>query len=362
MFLKYEDIENVQLDHTSKCNLLCPQCARVSNGSVNPVVPITELTMSDYESIFTEKFCKQIKHVLHCGNYGDAIVSNTLVPSLEYLKSNGIEKITIITNGSARNINWWKNLTTILTGKKDKIVFSIDGLKDTNHLYRVNSNFEKIIENAKAFINAGGNARWDYLVFKHNEHQIEDAMKLAKQLGFKEFNVKKTARFINESNYKTGSSANLNKQLSTPINKKMQSNSINDFENIIEKYGTWTNYINLTSISCKYQKRKEIFIDFEARLWPCCWTAAPMFFVEKNNSQTRQIQKLFDQYGKNFNSLRHHSLSDVLNHSWFKNDLSKSWLGSTEDMIPKLITCGRTCGLKYEFSGGDNSNKEIHIL
>ena len=39
----------------------------------------------------------------------------------------------------------------------------------------------------KSFINAGGSIPWEYLVFKHNQHQVEDAKKLAKELGFQEF-------------------------------------------------------------------------------------------------------------------------------------------------------------------------------
>ena len=67
-----------------------------------------------------------------------------------------------------------KNLASIMR-KPDKVIFAIDGLEDTNHLYRVNTNFNKIMENAKAFINAGGIARWDFIAFAHNEHQIEEA-------------------------------------------------------------------------------------------------------------------------------------------------------------------------------------------
>ena len=53
---------------------------------------------------------------------------------------------------------------------KVKVTFGIDGLQDTNHLYRISTNFDKIIKNAKAFIDAGGFAKWHMLVFEHNEH------------------------------------------------------------------------------------------------------------------------------------------------------------------------------------------------
>ena len=63
--------------------------------------------------------------------------------------------------------------------------FSIDGLKNTNELYRRKLEWEKLMRNASAFIEAGGVAYWDMLVFKHNEHQIEEVRQLAKNMGFK---------------------------------------------------------------------------------------------------------------------------------------------------------------------------------
>ena len=51
------------------------------------------------------------------------------------------------------------------------------------------------MQSAQAFINAGGRAEWDFLVFRHNEHQVESARKLAKEMGFAKFYVRKTGRF-----------------------------------------------------------------------------------------------------------------------------------------------------------------------
>ena len=39
----------------------------------------------------------------------------------------------------------------------------------------------------RAFINAGGRARWDFLIFAHNEHQVDEAEALATKWGFKSF-------------------------------------------------------------------------------------------------------------------------------------------------------------------------------
>jgi len=47
MYLTYDDITTVHIEHTSKCNLLCPQCARVVDGKVNPNLVLDELKLKD---------------------------------------------------------------------------------------------------------------------------------------------------------------------------------------------------------------------------------------------------------------------------------------------------------------------------
>ena len=104
-YLDLSEITRIHFEHTSKCNLLCPQCARTTvEGTVNPVMPIDELSIDDYKKILTPSFAKQIEHVFWCGNYGDSIASNNFLECLEFVKSTGIPSISIVTNGSASRI------------------------------------------------------------------------------------------------------------------------------------------------------------------------------------------------------------------------------------------------------------------
>ena len=77
----------------------------------------------------------------------------------------------------------------------DYDVFSIDGLEDTNHIYRVGVQFKKIMENAKAYIDTGASAHWDMLVFDHNKHQVDECRQLADTMGFTWFRSKETDRW-----------------------------------------------------------------------------------------------------------------------------------------------------------------------
>lgn len=90
--------------------------------------------------------------------------------------------------------DWWKRLAKSI--KNGYVIFGIDGIGKTNSIYRIGTEYDKVIENAKAFIKTGGKAKWDFIAFKHNENEIEQAKILSYQFGFSEFQVKKTSRFL----------------------------------------------------------------------------------------------------------------------------------------------------------------------
>lgn len=333
-YLEIKDVKVLNIEHTNMCNLQCPQCARMVNGKINKNLQAREMFPDEYERIIPPELCKQLDHIFFCGNYGDACCSINFLKCVKYLRNNKVP-LTIYTNGSMRGTTWWTHLAWMLDNKC-KVVFSIDGLKDTNGIYRVNSHYYKIMQNAQAFINAGGIARWDFLVFDHNHHQIEECKKLASDMGFKIFNEKKTKRFIDNQNYKTNKGGG-------------------QFGSIVDRYGSWSNYVDQTEIECKYQTSKTLYIDHQLFLWPCCWVGAPLFF-EGDNIQKNQLFKLLSQYEPGFNSLDEYSIEEILEHPWFKNDLENSWNCTME--TGKLMTCGRTCGQEYKFSSGDKVNKK----
>ena len=52
------------------------------------------------------------------------------------------------------------------------------------------------MNNARAFIEAGGRAHWDMLVFDYNQHQIDQCRTLASDMGFKFFRTKASSRGV----------------------------------------------------------------------------------------------------------------------------------------------------------------------
>lgn len=145
----------------------------------------------------------KIRHLNFCGAYGDPIYHPRLHEIIARIHRDFPHvDFAIETNGSHRSEDWWRDLGKVLE-PRDTVIFSIDGLRDTNHLYRVNTNWDSIMTGVKtlrAFHT--GAMDWKWILFRHNQHQGEEAYRLSKNLGFNRFILVKSGRY-DDSNFPT---------------------------------------------------------------------------------------------------------------------------------------------------------------
>jgi sulfatase maturation enzyme AslB (radical SAM superfamily) len=294
---------------------MCPR--RINGGLLNPFIELTEITLEQFKDWFSADFIKQLNHVSMCGNLGDPIVAKDTLEIFKYLRDNNdILSLVMHTNGSARTIDWFEKLAEL----KVRVVFGIDGLEDTHKLYRVDTDWHKIIDNAKAFINAGGNAEWHMLVFQHNEHQVDDCKALSQTLGFRDFYVKHTSRF------KDGKFHVLDEQGKTTsiLYPTSKSNSM------ISKALT-AERDTLPVISCKSKKDSQIYVSANGTVTPCCWidmqSMPPM--------QESRIQYL-DTIGY-WTNLNNQTLSEIFDSGYFEK-IEQSW------STCGIKECSKQCG------------------
>jgi hypothetical protein len=189
-----ETVRVLHLEPTDVCQAACPLCARETDTAFNKNVQHI-LTVDDITRILGEQVVYRLDKMFMCGNYGDPAASHETLSIFEYFRTvNSSITLGMNTNGGLQNSAWWTRLAGILHKPTDYVVFSIDGLEDTNHIYRRDVNWSRVMQNANAFIQAGGNAHWDMLVYAHNEHQVDACEDLAKQMGFKWFRAKVSKR------------------------------------------------------------------------------------------------------------------------------------------------------------------------
>lgn len=384
MLYTYNEIRTVHLEITDKCNAACPMCARnINGGEDNPQLPNTELTLEDVQKIFTPNFIQQLDRLYMCGNYGDPVAAKDTLEVFDYFRQHNPNiTLSMHTNASLKKPDWWQRLAKVI-GTKGYVIFSIDGLEDTNHLYRQNTVWEKIMENAKAFIEAGGRARWDYIVFAHNEHQVESAEQLAKEMGFERFQFKKSARFFSNASGVTKEmhqSANRKGMTTTllqaPQNPKYRNSALAELSKIAKskeevvnflpskqkdlEYKTYPQtfyadpdkkkpmerYWDEVPIKCKVAEEKSLYISAEGIVQPCCWTAGQMY-VWYWRVKGGQIWKLIDQIGKDNLNAKNFSLESIVNGKYMQDLIPNSW-NKTSCADGKLAICAKTCGTKYD--------------
>jgi len=253
------DIKNVKVLHlepTSLCNAACPQCARYTEdgNTINPNIKISSLPLSTIKARLSVDFIQQLDKMFMCGTYGDPAAHKQTLEIYNYFREiNPNITLGMNTNGSLRTQMFWNELGKVLNSERDYCVFSIDGLSDTNHIYRRNTNFTKIMESCRAFIDSGGRAHWDMLVFKHNEHQVDECKQLAKDMGFVAFRAKVSKRFT-----------------SRPVLG-------------LEPPEIYNPELSRGNVSCHALNEKSIYMDYRGNLLPCCWLAAEKYTINDFN-------------------------------------------------------------------------------
>ncbi len=353
---RYDDLRIVHLELTHRCNAACPMCARnVYGGAINPDMPLSELSLADIKAILLPDLIGRLKRIYACGNYGDPIVARDCIEVFRYLREHGPDlNLDLHTNGSARRPEWWRELAGIMKSGPHYLRFGIDGLEDTNHLYRRGTDWKTVMRSARTFIEAGGRAEWDFLVFGHNEHQVEEARKLAEDMGFMEFFVRKTGRFLDAGELETSDQyrvedrkGNFEYFLEQPSNPDYLNPAYGNLELVNQRYGEYETYLDEVEIDCKVAGRKgKMYLSAQGYALPCCWLGA--VFSESSTAERRQFADLLKAYGGIAAvDARKHGLRAVVEGPLFQQAIPASWDRSSI-AAGKLAICARTCGKEYD--------------
>lgn len=189
------NIQTLHIETTTVCNAACPQCAREQREFHDDRRDRHHLSMQQLLDKFGQDFLRRLRHLQICGVFGDPAAGQHTMDIVQWFRRhNPFAAMSIHSNGGLRTASWWTDLAALLRHPRDHVTFSIDGLEDTNHLYRRQVQWSVLMTNVRAFLAAGGPAHWDMLAFAHNEHQIEQCESLARDLGFKYFRVKVSRR------------------------------------------------------------------------------------------------------------------------------------------------------------------------
>jgi len=317
----------IELELSSYCNAKCISCTRIqidgSSGLLyqNPYTVLNKNLDFDFleEKVFSQPWFKHVRQFGSVGNNGDPMMNPAIAEIFERAREvNNSIGLFVHTNGSIGTKATWKRLAKVFSTHRDKFSFSIDGLEDTNHLYRAGVSWKKLMSNVEYFIDEGGLASWKFIPFKHNKHQIPEAFELSQKLGFAQFQIIKNLLEKND----------LDK--ADVIMKKVLANKHKlikkDFYHPKRK-PLWTDHIN---IEPECTKRKLVYISSDKKFYPCC------DFYYCNEEKHKVFYDWWNDEGP-WNDLSMHSIEEALS----SKKMFELW---NTFRTPKMISiCAEAC-------------------
>jgi MoaA/NifB/PqqE/SkfB family radical SAM enzyme len=346
--LTLDQVRRIHVELTTRCNARCPMCMRNYRGfEYNSGYPDCELSLEQFKHILTPDVLAVVMQpdppingrvpinygfqgVSFNGNLGDFASASDAAEIVEYLVAQNVN-VYINTNGSLRNTTWWSRLAH----PRVTVGFALDGLADTHILYRQDTDWNKIINNARSYISAGGRAIWRFVPFEHNQHQESECQSLAKEIGFEYFENIYDGRDSTPVFTRTGEYSHQIGPDSRPPN------AIPKIKDLLHSHVTWFDAGTVRSakdkpelnLRCIHKLNREIYIAADGSVYPCCYLGFyPNSMKHPGNDQ---IRPLIYQ-----NNALEHDLVYCLN--WF-DQVEQSWVKESI-AAGRLYTCVNSCG------------------
>ena len=170
------------MDPCNYCNLRCPLCATGRNDLGRKQAMLSFEHFKKYFDPFAPYLFETNMH-----NWGESLLNKEVYRMIEYVQSRNV--------GTNLSSNFVKldstDLDNLLDCGLEYLIASVDGTTPESYSkYRVRGNFDAVMENMSELLRRRNLRRqktpvieWQFILMRHNEHQIEEAQALAKKMG-----------------------------------------------------------------------------------------------------------------------------------------------------------------------------------
>ena len=180
---------SISFEPTTSCNLRCPECPSGLRAFSRP----TGMLKKDFFSETIDQISKDLTYLVFYFQ-GEPYLNTDFLNMVQYASS---KKIYTATSTNAHYLNDAAAKRTVESGL-DRLIISIDGTtQDTYQQYRVGGKLDKVLEGAANMVKWKKQLKsrtpfiiFQFLVVRHNEHQIEEVHKLAKEIGVDQVRLK----------------------------------------------------------------------------------------------------------------------------------------------------------------------------
>jgi radical SAM protein with 4Fe4S-binding SPASM domain len=173
---------SISFEPTTSCNLRCPECPSGLRAFSRP----TGMLKKDFFSETIDQLAKDLTYLVFYFQ-GEPYLNPDFLNMVQYASS---RKIYTATSTNAHYMTDANARRTVESGL-DRLIISIDGTtQETYQQYRVGGRLDKVLAGAKNIVRWKKelNSRTPFIIFqflvvRHNEHQIEEVKALAKEIG-----------------------------------------------------------------------------------------------------------------------------------------------------------------------------------
>ncbi len=175
-FIMFLEVNNI-------CNLHCPFCLTGKGKSADR--PLRNMTLDEMKKSIED--LSDHLYFLQLYNWGEPLLNPDLFDFIKYARQRGV--FTMVSS----NMNFTRSSTAeqVVGSGLDYFIAAIDGFSpQTYEQYRRGGKFQKTIDNLKAILDIRKKmaspypfVEWQYVVFKHNQHELESAREYANNIG-----------------------------------------------------------------------------------------------------------------------------------------------------------------------------------
>lgn len=173
---------SISFEPTTSCNLRCPECPSGLRAFTRPTGMLQK-------NFFKETIDQLAPHLSYLVFYfqGEPFLNPDFLNMVQYAVS---KKIYTATSTNAHYLTDAVAKRTVESGL-DRLIISIDGTtQETYQQYRVGGRLDKVLQGARNIVKWKQELRsktpfviFQFLVVRHNEHQIAEVKKLANEIG-----------------------------------------------------------------------------------------------------------------------------------------------------------------------------------
>jgi radical SAM protein with 4Fe4S-binding SPASM domain len=180
---------SISFEPTTSCNLRCPECPSGLRAFSRP----TGMLERDFFRGTIDQLSKDLMYLVFYFQ-GEPYLNPEFLNMVQYAAS---KKIYTATSTNAHYLTDANAKKTVESGL-DRLIISVDGTtQEVYQQYRVGGRLSKVLEGASNIVKWKKELKsktpfiiFQFLVVRHNQHQVEEVQRIAKEIGVDEVRLK----------------------------------------------------------------------------------------------------------------------------------------------------------------------------